>query len=74
MAEDSHPRFGRCHCGDTYDPREVEVRATVSGQVKTLENVPQGACPNCGARVYKPYTLEVIEVALMRPGAGTPAP
>lgn len=27
----------------------------------TLENVSQGACPMCGARVYKADVLEMIE-------------
>jgi hypothetical protein len=74
VAEEWQPRWGTCACGGTFDTRQVEVRATVAGEVKTLENVYQGACPRCDARVYKAYTLELIEVALMRPGAALRAP
>jgi sulfoacetaldehyde acetyltransferase len=46
---------------DFYDNRFVEVRLTVSGKVVVLTDVPQGACPNCGSRVYKAEVLERIE-------------
>jgi hypothetical protein len=38
---------------------------TVDGKAIRLDNVPQGACPQCGSRVYKPETLLRIEL-LMR--------
>lgn len=34
---------------------------TVNNKVVVLTNVPQGACPLCGSRVYKPEVLERIE-------------
>jgi hypothetical protein len=43
---------------------------TVGGERIVLTDVPQGACPLCGSRVYKAGVLEGIE-ALMR---GEPAP
>ena len=53
--------YGRCPCGGTYDRRHVEVRLTVDGEAVILPDVPQGACPECGSRVYKVGQLEVIE-------------
>jgi YgiT-type zinc finger domain-containing protein len=53
--------YGRCPCGGAYEHRYVEVRMTVGGKVVVLTDVPQGACPNCGSRVYKPEVLERIE-------------
>lgn len=41
---------------------------TVSGKIVVLTDVPQGACPLCGSRVYKPEVLERIE-SLMKAGA-----
>ena len=34
---------------------------TVSGKIVVLTDVPQGSCPTCGSRVYKPEVLERIE-------------
>jgi len=34
---------------------------TVDGRRITLTDVPQGACPNCGSRVYKAEMLARIE-------------
>ena len=34
---------------------------TVNGKVVVLTDVPQGACPLCGSRVYKAEVLERIE-------------
>jgi YgiT-type zinc finger domain-containing protein len=62
--------YGRCPCGGVYEQRVVEVRMTIGGEVVILVDVPQGACPICGSRVYKAGTLEGIE-ALM---GGQPAP
>jgi YgiT-type zinc finger domain-containing protein len=56
--------YGRCPCTGVYENRTVEVRMTVGGEAVVLENVPQGACPICGSRVYKTEVLERIE-ALM---------
>ena len=52
---------GRCPCSGQYENRYVEVRMTVKGKVVVLTNVPQGACPMCGSRVYKAEVLERIE-------------
>jgi YgiT-type zinc finger domain-containing protein len=43
----------------------VEVRMTLRDEIIVLHDVPQGACPNCGSRVYKAEVLERIE-AVMR--------
>jgi YgiT-type zinc finger domain-containing protein len=64
--------YGRCPCGGVYEQRFVEVRMTVAGQAILLEDVPQGACPSCGSRVYKAIRLEGIE-ALMD-GRAVPPP
>jgi len=53
--------YGRCPCGGTYDRRTVEVRLTVEGKVVVLTDISQGACPQCGSRVYKADVLEDIE-------------
>jgi hypothetical protein len=53
--------FGRCPCSGVYDHRFVEVRMSVSGKTVVLTQIPQGACPLCGSRVYKADTLERIE-------------
>ncbi len=53
--------YGRCPCGGGYEKRQVEVRMTVGGEVRTLTDVPQGACPICGSRVYKADALGRIE-------------
>jgi YgiT-type zinc finger domain-containing protein len=55
------PDYGRCPCSGSYENRFVEVRMTVQGKVVVLTNVPQGACPLCGSRVYKAEVLERIE-------------
>ena len=56
--------YGRCPCGGVYESRIVEVRMTVGGEKVVLSEVPQGACPQCGSRIYKAGVLEQIE-ALM---------
>jgi YgiT-type zinc finger domain-containing protein len=53
--------YGRCPCSGLYENRFVEVRMTVQSKVVVLTNVPQGACPLCGSRVYKAEVLERIE-------------
>lgn len=42
---------------------------TVTGRTVVIPELPQGACPTCGSRVYKLRTLELLEV-MMR-GDGT---
>jgi len=64
MADYGKREYGRCPCGGTYDNRSVEVRLTVGGKVVVLTDVPQGACPNCGSRVYKAEVLERIETLM----------
>jgi hypothetical protein len=36
----------------------------VNGKVVVLTQVPQGACPLCGSRVYKAEVLERIETLM----------
>ena len=59
------PDFGKCPYGGHFDNRWVEVRMTVDNKDIRLKDVPQGACPQCGSRVYKSETLLRIE-ALMK--------
>jgi YgiT-type zinc finger domain-containing protein len=61
MADYARKDYGRCPCGGQYENRAVEVRMTVNEKIVVLTDVPQGACPNCGSRVYKAETLERIE-------------
>lgn len=61
MADYAKRDYGRCPCNGLYENRFVEVRLTVKGKVVVLTQVPQGACPNCGSRVYKGEVLERIE-------------
>lgn len=61
MADYAIPIYGNCPCRGAYQNRWVEVRLNVNGKILVLTNVPQGACPNCGSRVYKGDTLERIE-------------
>ena len=53
--------YGTCPCGGIYGLRQVEVRMSVDGRSVVLSDVPQGACPQCGSRVYKAAELEAIE-------------
>ena len=57
--------YGECPWGGHYEARSVEVRITAHDGTIIISDVPQGACPNCGARVYKVAVLERIE-AVMR--------
>jgi hypothetical protein len=41
---------------------------TVDGELVVLPDMPQGACPLCGSRVYQAAVLEEIE----RTGRGAP--
>ena len=56
--------FGSCPCGGHYENKTVEVRMKVDGQDVILRDVLQGACPNCGSRVYKAEMLERIEATM----------
>jgi hypothetical protein len=51
--------YGKYPCTGTYENRTVEVRMTVRGEPVVLGNVPQGACPICGSRVYGPAAVYV---------------
>lgn len=64
MADYGKHNYGRCPCSGTYANRYVEVRLTVNGKVIVLTNVPQGACSNCGSRVYKAEVLERLELLM----------
>jgi len=56
--------YGDCPCGGKYESRTVEVRFNrASSEPLVLNDVPQGACPACGSRVYKAQVLELIETA-----------
>ena len=57
--------YGVCPCTGKYESRSVEVRMTVGGSVVKLEQVPQGACSQCGSRVYKAEVIELLD-ALMK--------
>lgn len=52
--------YGRCPCSGQYERRFVEVRMGV-GRVVVWTDVPQGACPMCGSRIYKMHVLERLE-------------
>lgn len=52
---------GRCPCGGTYEARRVDVNLKLSAGPVLLHDVPQRACPLCGARVYGARTLLTIE-------------
>ena len=56
--------YGVCPCGGVYEQRFVEVRMTVRGEFVVLEDVPQGACQQCGSRVYKAGVLQGIEAVM----------
>ena len=64
MATSTALEWGACPCGGRYENRIVEVRMTVDGELVVLTDIPQGACPNCGSRVYKSEMLERIEDVL----------
>ena len=59
-----------CPCGGKYEARTVEVRLTPPGatQPVVLQSIRQGACPQCGSRVYQAADLERIE-SLTKPGS-----
>ena len=53
--------YGTCPCAGVYDQRTVEVRMKVGDAQIVLDDIPQGACPKCGSRVYKAEVLEMVE-------------
>ena len=53
------PDYGKCPCSGQYENRSVEVRMTVNDKRIVLDDIPQGACPVCGSRVYKAEQLFV---------------
>ncbi len=64
MSEYDRRDYGRCPCSGVYDNRLVEVRLKLKERVIVLTEVPQGACPNCGSRVYKAEVLNRIELLM----------
>ena len=53
---------GRCPCGGIYDTRSVDVTVrTADDEPIELSNLPQGACPRCGSRVYRAQILDLLE-------------
>jgi len=51
MAISQLTEFGSCACRGVIGLRNVEVRfAQDDGEPVVLEDVAQGACPDCGAR------------------------
>jgi YgiT-type zinc finger domain-containing protein len=55
------PDYGTCPCTGRYERRLVEVRIPVGTEAVTLRDIPQGACPVCGSRVYKSVVLDGLE-------------
>lgn len=54
--------YGQCPCGGRYEERTVQVRLTgPHAMPRVLPDIPQGACPHCGSRVYKLAVLQRIE-------------
>jgi len=48
---------------------------TVDEKLVVLTGVPQGACPNCGSRVYKAEVIERIESCMKeKPNGDSPPP
>lgn len=62
-------QYGRCPCSGTYEQRKVEVRFRIRDEPVVLKDVPQGACPSCGSRVYKRNVLAVLETLMKRSAA-----
>jgi hypothetical protein len=53
--------YGRCTCGGVFEKRFVEIQMGPAERKVVWRGMAQGACPNCGARVYKMFLLELIE-------------
>jgi YgiT-type zinc finger domain-containing protein len=71
MTGSDQRRYGRCPCSGFYEERRVEVTSRVAGQVVVVRDVPQGACPTCGSRVYKAAILDAIEGLVCGPAASS---
>jgi len=57
-------QYGPCPCRGQFENRQVEIRMTLETGTVHLNDVPQGACPVCGSRVYKAEVLERIEAMM----------
>ena len=58
----STPDFGPCPCrGGRFQTKFVEIRILAREGTVTIADVPQGHCPNCFSRVYRPDMLAHIE-------------
>jgi YgiT-type zinc finger domain-containing protein len=69
MPSSTYRHYGTCHCGGVREARIVEVPMnTGTNQAVTLADVPQGACPQCGGRFYKPELLSRIEAVFKASG------
>ena len=66
MPRSTANRWGACPCGGHYEPRNIEVPMTLGDRHITLTDVPQGACPRCGSRVYKAGHLARLEATMYR--------
>lgn len=65
--------WGRCPCGGTYQSRQVLVTMTADrAETVELSNIRQGLCPQCGSRVYKTVTLELLEALMLEHPAPPP--
>lgn len=53
--------YGVCECDTPFESCYLDVRLSICDTIVVLSGVPQGVCPNCGCRVYKPGTLERLE-------------
>jgi hypothetical protein len=73
MATDIMLNYGTCPCHGRYQNHLLEMRMTVGDKVIVLADVPLGACPLCGSRVYKVGILERIE-SLLKRGGERPVP
>jgi YgiT-type zinc finger domain-containing protein len=55
-------QYGRCECcGGPVVERRLTVDRRFRGKLHEFENVPVGACQDCGQRVYKGKVLERME-------------
>jgi hypothetical protein len=69
LATNDERHYGRCPCSGSYDQRWVEVRMKIADTTVVLSDIPQGACPLCGSRVYKAGLLDAIEALMRSPAA-----
>ena len=64
MDETGHAHFGRCPCGGSYEHKWVQVTFRAESGTLPLNDVSQGACPDCGSRVYKCSVLRELEAVM----------